>query len=77
MDASQPIEVRPFGHDDWVVREQNGREFGHYPSAQAAEAVGFKLARKKRVELLIYAGNGKVKRRSRPRKGWLRRLFAS
>jgi len=73
--ATSPIEVRPAGDDDWVVREQGGRELGHYPTAKAAKDVAEKLARKRRAELLIYAGNGRVERRSRPGRGWLGRLF--
>jgi hypothetical protein len=72
--AAQTIEVRCCADDDWVVREAGGRELGHYPSRQAAEAVARKLARKRRAELLVYA-NGGLKARARPGKGWLRRLF--
>jgi Uncharacterized protein conserved in bacteria (DUF2188) len=71
------IEVRSFAHDDWVVREEGGRELGHYPSAKAAEVVGRKLARKRRVELLIFAQSGTLQTRSRPGAGWLRRLFGA
>jgi hypothetical protein len=71
------VEVRSLAHDDWVVREEGGRELGHYLSAKAAEAVGRKLARKRRVELLIYAQSGKLQARSRPGAGWLRRLFGT
>jgi hypothetical protein len=75
MAAKAAIHVLPTQHDDWIVREEGGRELGHYPSRQAAEAVGDKLARKRRVELLLHDRNGKVQRRSRPGKSWLGRLF--
>jgi len=55
-------------------REDDGRELGHYPTRQEAEAVGHKLARKRGVELLVHSDNGKVER-SRPRKGWFARSF--
>jgi len=74
---SRFIEVRFLAHDDWVVKEEGGREFGHYPSAKAAEGVGRKLARKRRVELLVYAQSGKLQARSGPGAGWLRRLFGT
>ena len=77
MAPNRTIEVRFLARDDWVVREDGGRELGHYPSAKAAEAVGRKLARKRRVELLIYAQGGKLQARSRPGAGWLRRLFGT
>jgi hypothetical protein len=63
-------------HQDWIVREKGGRELGHYPTRQDAEAVGYKLARKRKVELVVYDRAGKEQRRSRPAKGWLARLFA-
>jgi hypothetical protein len=69
------IEVRSLARDDWVVREDGGRELGHYPSAKAA--VGRKLARRRRAELLVYAQSGKLQARSRPGAGWLRRLFGT
>jgi hypothetical protein len=75
MAAKAAIHVLPTQHDGWIVREEGGRELGHYPSRQAAEAVGDKLARKRRVELLIHDRNGKVQSGSRPAKSWLGRLF--
>jgi hypothetical protein len=64
----------PAGERDWVVREDGGRELGHYPTRQEAESVGHKLARKRGAELLVH-GDGPKVQRSRPRKGWLSRLF--
>ena len=68
------IEVVAAGERDWIVREDGGRELGHYPTRQEAEAVGHKLARKRAVELVVTGGGGKATR-SRPRKGWFARLF--
>lgn len=75
MPITREIEVLPSGHDDWIVREREGRELGHYPTAKVAKDVAEKLARKRRAQLVIYAGNGKVQSRSRPGRGWFGRLF--
>lgn len=53
-------------HNDWIVREDDGRELGH---------VGYKVARKRKVELLIHDRSGVVERRARPSRGWLSKLF--
>jgi hypothetical protein len=74
--ARRDIHVLPGGPQDWIVRAVGGREFGHYPSKKAAEAVGRKLARRDRGELLVYDASGKVASRSRPAGSWLGRLFA-
>ena len=60
--------------NDWVVREEGGRELGHYPTQAEAENVGRTLARKRRVDLVINASDGGVPIREKP-KGWFRRLF--
>ena len=67
------IHVLAGGDSDWVVREDGGRELGHYSTRAEAQAVGFKLARKRGVELVV--NDGGEMQRSRPRKGWLARLF--
>jgi len=72
--AQHHISVIKSGECDWIVREDGGREFGHYPSRQEAEAVGYKLARKRHVELVVHDERGRAQR-SRPRKGWFARLF--
>jgi len=74
MGRQSAILVAPVSPGDWVVREDGGREFGHYPTRKDAEAVGHKLARKRGVELVVNDGSGKVQR-SRPRKGWFAWLF--
>ena len=68
------IHVAAAGEQDWVVREEGGRELGHYPTHKQAETVGHKLARKRGVALFVDDGRGKI-RRSRPRRGWFARLF--
>jgi hypothetical protein len=74
MGGRRAIHVIASGERDWLVREDGGRELGHYPTRQEAEAVGQKLARKRSIELVIHDGSGNVQR-SRPRRGWLARLF--
>ena len=68
------IHVVPGEHGDWIVREDGGRELGHYPTPEAAKAVGHKLALKRATELLVHDGRGKV-HRSRPKKSWISRLL--
>jgi hypothetical protein len=73
--ARREIHVVPGGPQDWIVRAEGGREFGHYPSQETAEAVGRKLARRDKGELLVYDASGKVADRSRPSHGLFGRLF--
>jgi hypothetical protein len=72
--ARNAIHVLMSAERDWLVREEDGRELGHYPTRREAEAVGHKLARKRGVELVVDDGRGRVQR-SRPRKGLFARLF--
>ena len=67
------IRVFRAGEDDWVVQEEGGRELGHYPNMESAEAVGRTLARARRVVLLVEDHKGRVKRRDF--RGLFRRLF--
>jgi hypothetical protein len=68
------IRVVPLGADDWVVREDGGRELGHYPSEQDAKSVASKLASKRNVDLLLDDQEGKPRSEHAPR-GWLARLL--
>jgi hypothetical protein len=72
--AQNSIHVEAKGERDWLVREDGGRELGHYPTQAEAKEVGHKLARKRRVELVVRDQGGRVQR-SRPRKGWFVRIF--
>ena len=74
MAARKSIHVIAKGESDWFVREDGGRELGHYCTREEAEAVGQKLARKHGTDLVVDDGGGKA-RRSRPRKAWFARLF--
>ena len=60
---------------DWVVAEEGSkREFGHYATRAEAEAVGAKLARKRKAELIVQDETGKQTLRPTSR-GWFSRLF--
>jgi hypothetical protein len=76
MATQRAIHVEAKGERDWLVREEGGRELGHYPTRKDAEAVGhnYKLARKRAVELIVEDGRGKIQR-SRPRRGLFGWLF--
>jgi hypothetical protein len=52
--------VAPGGQDDWIVKEDGGRELGHYPTQQEAEAVGRKLAQKRKADLLVRDPAGRI-----------------
>jgi Uncharacterized protein conserved in bacteria (DUF2188) len=71
--AHHSIHVVAGEHQDWIVREQGGRELGHYPTKLEAEAVGRAVARKRRAELLVYDVSGKVNRSNFSRR-WFSRL---
>jgi Uncharacterized protein conserved in bacteria (DUF2188) len=73
--AQKAIHVIAAAENDWVVREDAGRELGHYSTRREAEAVGRKIAQKRGVELVVQDAAGKVQR-TKPRKGWFARLFA-
>jgi hypothetical protein len=45
------VHVQPRAQNDWVVTQDGGRELG--PTKVEAEAVGYKIARKRKVELLV------------------------
>jgi len=73
--AAAAIHVVPDdSFDDWVVRDDNGHEFGHYPTREAAELVVQAIARKRGDELVVHLPDGRTSRQSFA-KGWLARLF--
>ena len=72
--SQNSIHVEAKGEGDLLVREDGGRELGHYLTQAEAKEVGHKLARKRRVELVVHDQGGRVQR-SRPRKGWFVRIF--
>ena len=56
--------------DDWVVRDHDGHEFGHYPTREVAEAI----AREREDELVVHLPDGRTSRKNFA-KGWAARLF--
>jgi hypothetical protein len=62
--------------DDWVVRDDNGNDFGHYPTREDAELAAQPIARELETMLVVHLPDG---RRSSTNfaKGWLARLFGS
>jgi hypothetical protein len=70
------IHVIPRGGDDWVVTEEESqRERGHYPTQDAAVAVGSALSRRRRGSLVIHEVDGGIRRLDARSEGWLRLLF--
>jgi len=53
------IHVIAAAENDWMVREEAGRELGHYSTRREAEAVGRKIAQKRGVELVVQDAAGK------------------
>jgi hypothetical protein len=45
--------------DDWIVRGEGGREFGHYPTREAAELVAQAITRKLGGKLVIELPDGR------------------
>jgi hypothetical protein len=71
--AQLSIHVVHLATDDWLVRENAGREFGHYATQQEAQDVGRQLARKRKAVLLVNGrSDGSAEGASR---GWFARLF--
>jgi Uncharacterized protein conserved in bacteria (DUF2188) len=60
--------------DDWVVRGDIGREFGHYPTREAAELAAEATAREREAELIVHLPDGRTSRK-RFAKGWAARLL--
>jgi hypothetical protein len=50
--------------DDWVVRDDSGREFGHYPTRETAELVAQAVARKSGAEIIIHLPDGRTNRKN-------------
>jgi hypothetical protein len=63
--AAAAIHVIPDdSFDDWVVRDDNGHEFGHYPTREAAELVVQAIARKRGDELVVHLPDGRTSRKN-------------
>jgi hypothetical protein len=73
--AAAAIHVVPDdSFEDWVVRDDNGDEFGHYATREAAELVAQAIARKCGDELVVHLPDGRMSRKSFA-KGWAARLL--
>jgi hypothetical protein len=76
MMAAGAIHVVPDdSFDDWVVRDDNGHEFGHCPTREAAEQLAESIARTREGELVIHLPDGRTSRKNFAAKGWAARLF--
>jgi uncharacterized protein DUF2188 len=74
--ASVAIHIVPDdAFDDWVVREDGGRELGHFPTREAAEVVAREIARKCEGTLVIELPDGRRECTSFA-KSWLDRWLA-
>ena len=63
--AAAAIHVVPDdSFEDWVVRDDNGDEFGHYATREAAELVAQAIARKCGDELVVHLPDGRMSRKS-------------
>jgi len=63
--AAAAIHVVPDdSFDDWVVRDDDGHEFGHYPTGEAAELVARAIARKRGDELVVHLPDGRTSRKN-------------
>ena len=73
--AQAPIHINYIADNDWVVREDSGRERGHYSNRHDAESVGRLLARKRKAALMIHEPTGDVRTERASPSGWIARLF--
>jgi hypothetical protein len=74
--APAAIHIQPDDNfDDWTVREEDGREHGHFPTREAAELVARPLARERQGVLVVHLPDGRTSRKSFVR-GRIARLLA-
>jgi hypothetical protein len=50
--------------DDWISRDDSGRELGHYPAREAAELAAQALARRLESEIVVHLPDGRTSRTS-------------
>lgn len=62
--------------DDWVLRDDSGRELGHYPTREEAERDGQRAARARETDLVVHLPDGRTSRTSF-RRSWFSKLFGS
>lgn len=46
--------------DDWIIRDEHGHEFGHYPTRESAELIAEPPAQKLHGHLVVYLPDGRV-----------------
>jgi hypothetical protein len=62
--------------DDWIVRDEDGQELGHFPTSETAELAAETIALERQGKLVIHRPDGTSGCRSFA-KGWRARLFGS
>ena len=63
--AAAAIHVVPDDNfDDWVVRDHDGHEFGHYPTREVAEPAAEAIARERGDELVVHLPDGRTSRKN-------------
>ena len=62
--------------DDWIVRGDNGQEFGHYPTRESAELVARTIAQGRADEIVVHLPDGRTSRKSFSKR-WVAKLFGS
>jgi hypothetical protein len=71
--AAAAIHIAPDdSFEDWVVRDDDGHQLGHYATREAAELAAEAIARQREAALVIYLPDGRMSRKSFAR-GWLAR----
>ena len=46
--------------DDWVLRDEEGRELGHYPTRKTAELFARGIVRKSGGEIIVHLPDGRT-----------------
>lgn len=60
--------------DDWLVRDDQGHELGHYATRDEAELTAEPIARQLETKLIIHLPDGRTTCRSFA-KSWIAKLF--
>jgi Uncharacterized protein conserved in bacteria (DUF2188) len=73
--AANAIHVVPDdSFDDWVVRDDVGCEFGHFPTREAVELAAQAAAPEREAELVVHLPDGTTTSKSFA-KGWLAKFL--
>ena len=60
--------------DDWIVRDDGGRELGHFPTRETAESIAEAIAREHTDDVVVHLPDGRKDRKTVAR-GWVARLL--